>query len=223
MTQKRIIAAVICTLAGCTLLWAATIGWQDFSLQTSIPTPPANSSRIGYVGSGLTGLFGCTRSDGSSCMPATGGTGVTGPTGPTGPAGGGGGSSYTILATSFVITRETTTSSTYADLTTPDTVSATCSATCNLLMEYLAGMGVSSSGPQFCGNLPYLDTVAVEPVNTQGSTFGFSFPDGNSGSNAQWKATGLAAGSHTFTVKHSSLLGTACGWYDRLIKISLVP
>lgn len=68
----------------------ATIGWQDFSLQSGFGSPPFGVGRIGYKGSGLTGLLTCVRSDGSNCAPSggTGATGATGVTGPSGPTGG---------------------------------------------------------------------------------------------------------------------------------------
>ncbi len=122
------------------------------------------------------------------------------------------------LATLFVSTNESTSSVTYVDLATPDSITFTLDEARNVLVEYLAYAFNSVAG-NICYNEQFLDGVG------QGLTeAGIAMPFA---SNAQPlpNATiysALAAGSHTISVQHRVSAGTG-NWLRRLLKISLIP
>lgn len=92
IASGAVLAAIVIGLAG--LLYGAIVnGWSDYTLVSSITSPASGYGRCAYVGSGLTGIWECKRSDGSLSLGpsgpsgAAGATGATGPSGPSGAAG----------------------------------------------------------------------------------------------------------------------------------------
>jgi len=83
--EKLFLVCILSTVFAGALAGAIVNGWSDYTLVTSVSSPSVGYGRVAYVGSGLTGLLDCKRSDGSSCMPTA--TGATGPTGPQGATG----------------------------------------------------------------------------------------------------------------------------------------
>ena len=137
---------------------------------------------------------------------------------------GGGGTG--VLGSTFIATLQTINTTSFSDLSTPDTLTFSCSATCNYVIQYTASSGTATNNNNNCGSSIFVDTVQVDVaqpsfVQNPGNTIpGWWIP-----SVAQWKITGAASGSHTVDVKHNSTNGTGviCTFFNRLLMATLVP
>ena len=127
-----------------------------------------------------------------------------------------------VIASSFVTTSQSTTSTTFVDLGTPDTVTFTCSATCNFAVQYVTSNSDTTSNVVSCYNGVFIDSVQVDSGNQGATILAAGFAYGTQGT-AAWKATSQAAGSHTVTIKHRVNNGNTCNWSERLLTILSVP
>lgn len=125
---------------------------------------------------------------------------------------GGGGSS--ILGQSFVDTVETTTSTSYVDLATADSVTFTLSATTNVIIQYSAA-NYSFAGCQFY-NQANIDGTLVGG-NDQANSLVIAAPNNIITMSYGWLAS-LAAGTHTVKIQHKVSANTG-QWQGRLLTV----
>ena len=118
------------------------------------------------------------------------------------------------IATNFIATDETTTSVTFADLTTHDSVTFTCVATCNAAVIYGANE-YSSGGTQTLFNSVFVDGVQADDGNQAIVMAGTTAPLAG---NAVWLASSLGAGAHTIDIQHK-VNGNTGHWRDRMITV----
>ena len=124
------------------------------------------------------------------------------------------------LGFNYAGTDESTTSTTYVDLATPDSVTFSLpTGGGNVLVEYIFTT-YGNTSPTTTSSEIYLDGVAQA-----GSANNYYNPTANVGQTTAivYRLTGLAAGSHTVNVKHSTQAGTTGHWIYRSLKVSVCP
>lgn len=130
---------------------------------------------------------------------------------------GGGGGTAGAIASNFVITDESTASTSYVDLTTPDSTSFTLAASTVVLIDYTAyGYMTSGSGSA----VPLYNIVNVDGSNIA-ATESFIEPSStfNTTVNTSQYSLTLAAGAHTVKIQHK--VGSSTGhWAQRLLTIN---
>lgn len=127
----------------------------------------------------------------------------------------------TIVGFNSVTTDESTTSTTYVDLTTADSVSITLNATQTLLIEYVANAYSATSSITDVSSEVFLDGTA------QTSTaFTQEFPAGTPflivGHVFTCSLASVGSGSHTIDIKHKVNSGTTGHWKNRTVKVSIL-
>jgi hypothetical protein len=123
-----------------------------------------------------------------------------------------------VLASLFVATDESTTSTSFVNLTTPDSVTFTLTAASKVLIMYSANAYFTGSGTSQTNNV-MIDGVQVDPGNTALSQQGINVPQ-TFGTN--FVSASLAIGSHTVTIQHevSNFTGH---WRNRLTTVLITP
>lgn len=125
-----------------------------------------------------------------------------------------------ILATNFVATAQTSTSGSFGDLSTADSVTFSCATTCNVAVLYLATISDAVNGNAACFNSVMVDNVQADDGSQDVvlTAVGFAY---DIAGQAGWKASSLSAGSHTIKVQHKATGlsggGQSCGWRDRML------
>jgi len=129
-----------------------------------------------------------------------------------------------VLASAFITTSEGTNSTSFVDLSTPDTVTFSCDATCNFIVQYTANAAIAAAVTLTCYSSVFIDTVQVDDGNQGnallGGTTGFAYATQTV---ASWKASSQASGSHTVNIKHKAQAGNTCNWNDRFLVVTLAP
>lgn len=124
-----------------------------------------------------------------------------------------------ILGYNYVATDQSTTSTTYTDLTSADSVSVTVpTGGANVLVEFFCYI-YNTVDNAVAGSEIFLDGVAQTGSVSEPSASNFY----------QWpyhlvyKLTSLAAGSHTIAVKHRTAAGQTGHWLLRSLIVSVAP
>jgi len=121
-----------------------------------------------------------------------------------------------VIASNFIATAESTGSTSPVDLTTPDSVTFTLTATTTVAIDYWAEGAEGSSTGNMNNNL-YIDGSATSADDSSMSLFG-----GYAGHSGLRSIQTLPAGSHTVDIKHS--INTAIDtWNDRLLMVTPAP
>lgn len=132
-------------------------------------------------------------------------------------SGGGGGAG--ILASLFVVTDESTSSTSFVDLTTPDSVTFTLASTSNVVVQYGANFYNTNSGSNNGTSSVFVDGSQADDGNQATTTFGASTPVS---AIVVWRAASLGSGSHTIKVEHKTSSGPS-HWRDRMLVVSVAP
>lgn len=123
-----------------------------------------------------------------------------------------------IVGYNFVATDESTTSTTYVDLATVDSVTFTLGATQDLLVEYLSSAYNTVTNGVFFSEM-FLDGVAQTSSEVaQGEPVASTFV----AHIMSFKMAGVAAGSHTIKVQHKTQTSTTSHWKTRALKVSIL-
>lgn len=129
----------------------------------------------------------------------------------------GNGQYYGTLGSSYVATSESTSSTTFVQLTTHDTVTFVLAATTNVIATYMAyespTLGTPACVTQF--NVDTVDATATALFAT-GLGTAASAPITN-----EYKVS-LAAGSHTIFVDYK-VTSNGCNFFNRLLRIEAAP
>lgn len=124
-----------------------------------------------------------------------------------------------VLGALFVPTQENTTSTTYVDLATLDTVTFNLSATTNIVVTYLAYEALN------VGTNDVDNIVNIDGSDIAGSDTAASPPAAQNMVGSCQYATSLAAGTHTVKIRHR--IGTSGGgtgqWLRRLLVVTAGP
>ena len=152
--------------------------------------------------------------DGNTSVGSTGNGGSVTPGGATPP----------VPSSSWVTSSESTTSSSYANLTTTQTVTVSVTSTGDALVSIATQMYASTSNSgdgcamafsvSGTGGFSAADSRSVMLQNTTGV-----LNPGTSGGGT-WLVTGLSAGSHDFTLKFKALSGTTCTYSNRSLVVT---
>ncbi len=198
---------------------------------------PGNPGLPGPTGaSGTLGLTVILEADqGEDGMPIPGSRGIPGPTGPQGPSGapvwleadqgedgmvipgpagaaGAAGSTTSLLGSNYVLGEQTTTSTSYVDLATADSVSFTLSGVHDVLILYLAFWGQDTiNGIDY--NEVFLDGTGQAnsehfngiPVTRDIATI------------CNYRLSSVSSGSHTVSIRHKVSAGTTGFWKNRML------
>ena len=124
---------------------------------------------------------------------------------------------YGTLASVFVPATQTTTSTTFTDLGTLDTVTFTLVATTNVIVNYIAYE--FNSGANTNSNVVNVDGADVASSYDLTMITGGNNPASGI---AGWIANSLAAGSHTIKVRHKVSAGTG-SWANRQLMVLATP
>jgi len=133
----------------------------------------------------------------------------------------GSGSTVGVFASVFIATSQANASicggsfgayTTFADLTTPDTITYSLGSISNVIIQY-SSQWAAAGGPFTLAHQAVIDTVADS--HQQAQSFGSGFV-GNG--NFQWRIASQAAGSHTVDIQHCST-GNTLTASNRLLEI----
>jgi hypothetical protein len=125
-----------------------------------------------------------------------------------------------VIATpSFVTADQSTTSTTYVDLATADTVTFTLAAATNVIVQYEATCYTSGASTVLF-NAIFIDETQVVVNDFDTTTINAS--NSTSQTKGRWFAPSLAAGVHTVNVKHRVNNSTG-HWVNRLLWIIATP
>ncbi len=124
---------------------------------------------------------------------------------------------YGTLGTTFIATAQTTMSTTFVALSTPDDVTFTCAATCNVAIISESNCFGAATIVQF--QSVFVDTVQGDDGNQAVVNTGTTTP---LVCVAVWKASGLSAASHTVEIRYK--VNTSTGtWRDRMTTVWQTP
>jgi hypothetical protein len=207
MFNKSLIGAVIC-IVFVAMLWATVGSKIDFTTGTTPGNPAAGKVRL--WGNSGTGFLECLTSAGATCFAAADLTTATGTLGNAHYYG-------TLGSPSFVQTDESTTSASFVALTTPDSVTFTCAATCNAVVQFsgytysVGGNTVDSCAVFVDGSQANDSNQSPAAVTTVQTTI-----------SCGWLATSLTSASHTVAVRFKTNSNTA-HFLERLLVVSQTP
>lgn len=130
-----------------------------------------------------------------------------------------------ILGTSKVVTQQSTSSTTYVDLTTADTITFTLTGTSKVLVQYSASVTINTT-------FTCLDTVNIDGSNISdgggggGTSTDWGVQSVSSGfyTNSSWQyiTSSLGAGPHTIKIQHRAA-GNSCSWQNRTLVLWTTP
>lgn len=121
-----------------------------------------------------------------------------------------------FLGSSFVSTQESTSSTTFVQLATPDTTTFTLPSTVSVVIANQAM--ISSAGTPACVTQINVDGVDVAST----ANFVVIPVAGNSTTSLAQYKTSLAAGSHTVLLDYKVTAST-CNWFNRLLTVGQTP
>ena len=127
-----------------------------------------------------------------------------------------------ILASGFIATNQSTSSASFVDLATPDSLTFSCAGTCNFVVQYLATVSLNHNGAVACSSSVFIDGSQADDGAQQVVLLGASFSYAQAAA-AGWKAVSAATGSHTVDIKHSASGGFTCSWNDRQLVVYYSP
>jgi hypothetical protein len=129
-----------------------------------------------------------------------------------------GSSSSVILGSTYIKTTESTASTSFVDLTTPDSVTFTLNAPGNISVLYIADSFSASPG-----NTGFNEVFLDGSDQSCGGATGSPDTSNQRVTQAVCKLTSLTAGSHTIDIKHRVDGGSAKSWLNRMVQIFSTP
>jgi adhesin/invasin len=120
--------------------------------------------------------------------------------------------SQVILASNYVATQQSTTSTTFTNLATPDSVTVTVSTPTSVVIDYYSTLQNSSNVNST--SVVQVDGTALPNSQMTTSTYNAWQP------HFMETVTTLSKGTHTITVQHETASGTS-SWSTRLLTVSL--